>query len=147
MRWFTSVTLTAYFGGVAPQVRSHRSSFRTRTQVAWLKTMPRVLSGCPLAFLFSWSAFSFFWGLFLCWKWLLGVLDLMSRCFLSVFIRILEKNNTPEKRERHLIHIYVGVLRGFNEIRCHHYGEPNVKQCYFSPHFANCWSSCKLQWR
>lgn len=64
MRWFTSVTLTAYFGGVAPQVRSHRSSFRTRTQVAWLKTMPRVLSGCPLAFLFSWSAFSFFWGLF-----------------------------------------------------------------------------------
>lgn len=58
--------------------------------------------------------------------------------FLSAFIRILEKNNTPEKREKHLIHIYVGVLRGFNEIRCHHYGEPNVKQCYFSPHFANC---------
>lgn len=102
-----------------------------------------VSSGLPLLLECLFFPLGAFYGEIGClgfWIWCHDV-------FLSVFIRILEKNNTPEKREKHLIHIYVGVLRGFNEIRCHHYGEPNVKQCYFSPHFANCWSSCKLQWR
>lgn len=151
MWWFTSVTLTAYFGGVGPIERGHRSSFGPRTQVAGLKTMPLVLSGCPLAFLPSWSVFSsFFQGSFYNEYCCLGFLGPVSGGGVLFLIRILGRKNTLEKKERHLIHFF--------KCRCV-FCVALIKQVVittvnrmwsnvtFSPHFANCWSSCKLQWR